>query len=191
MGTRRLVAPHPAPARQVAPQITWDTISLVSHGVHHTTGHIHCSRGPIHPDGTKGEQMREWGTNGQDVGFRGSEGRMRHRDEDYEGRMERGYGSPRGRMWRDDDMRSLMHEAPIVKVIEVVAQSPHSWEDAARRALSEASRTLDDIKSIYIKDMTAIVSNDRIVEFRMVAKVSFGIRSHERSHRGYRSRDEA
>jgi flavin-binding protein dodecin len=155
--------------------------------------------------------MREWGTNGQDIGYRGSEGRMRdddrfmrYRDEDYEGRMERGYGGrdymrrwssdgergPRGRLGRDDDMRSLVHEAPIVKVIEVVAQSPHSWEDAARRALSEACRTIDDIKSIYVKDMTAIVSNDRIVEFRMVAKISFGIRPHERGHRAYRSRDE-
>lgn len=143
--------------------------------------------------------MREWGTNGQEAGrMRDDDRPMRYRDDDYEGRMERrlrareseSEGGSRGRMWRDDDLRSMTREAPIVKVIEVVAQSPHSWEDAARRALSEASRTVDDIKSIYVKDMTAIVSNDRIVEFRMVAKISFGIRAHVRSERAYRGRDE-
>jgi dodecin len=65
--------------------------------------------------------------------------------------------------------------APIIKVIEVLAQSPHSWEDAARRAVAEASRTIRDIKSIYIKDMQAVVEDDDIVSFRINAKVSFAI----------------
>lgn len=90
---------------------------------------------------------------------------------------ERGMRGMRG----DDDLSMQRGEAPIVKVIEVVAQSPHSWEDATRRALAEASKTIDDIKSIYVKDMQAIVANGRIVEFRLVAKVSFAIRSDSRS----------
>jgi flavin-binding protein dodecin len=93
----------------------------------------------------------------------------------------------RGMRPRGDDDRSMENEAGIVKVIEVVAQSPHSWEDAARRALAEASRTIRDIKSIYVKDMQAVVSHERIVEFRLVAKISFAVRdrARERERRDY------
>lgn len=67
------------------------------------------------------------------------------------------------------------HEARMVKVIEVVAESEHSWEDAADRALYEASKSVRNIKSVYVKDMQAIVENDRIVAFRINAKISFGL----------------
>jgi len=43
--------------------------------------------------------------------------------------------------------------APMVKVIEVLAQSETSWDDAAKVALAEASTTLRNIHSIYVKDM--------------------------------------
>ena len=65
--------------------------------------------------------------------------------------------------------------ARMVKVIEVLAQSENSWEDAAKVALAEASKTLRNIQSIYIKDMQAIVENDRIVQYRINAKISFAL----------------
>jgi flavin-binding protein dodecin len=63
----------------------------------------------------------------------------------------------------------------VVKVIEVMANSRESWEDAAQNAVAEASETLSNIKSVYIKDHSAIVENNKIVEFRITAKVSFEI----------------
>jgi dodecin len=42
--------------------------------------------------------------------------------------------------------------AKLVKVIEVLAQSDKSWEDAAQQAVGEASNTLRNIRSIYIKE---------------------------------------
>ncbi len=63
----------------------------------------------------------------------------------------------------------------VVKVIEVLAQSPDSWEDATRKALAEASRTVKNIRNIYIKEMQAIVENDKITEYRVDAKISFVI----------------
>ena len=63
--------------------------------------------------------------------------------------------------------------ATMVKVIEVLAQSDSSWDDAARVALTEASKTIRNIKSIYVKDMQAVVENDRIVQYRITAKISF------------------
>jgi flavin-binding protein dodecin len=61
----------------------------------------------------------------------------------------------------------------IVKVIEVLAESPRSWEDAAQVALREAARTLRNITSIYLKDMQAIVRDGRVAAWRINAKVSF------------------
>jgi dodecin len=63
--------------------------------------------------------------------------------------------------------------AAMVKVIEVLAQSEKSWDDAARVALEEASKTLRGIQSIYVKDMQAIVEGNRIVKYRINAKISF------------------
>jgi dodecin len=68
----------------------------------------------------------------------------------------------------------------VVKVIEVLAQSSKSWEDAANVAVEEASRTLRHVRSVYIKDFQAKVENGKIIEYRINAKISFDIES-ERS----------
>ena len=60
-----------------------------------------------------------------------------------------------------------------LKVIELLAQSEKSWEDAAQVAVTKASKSLHNIKSIYIKEMEAKVDNGRITEYRINAKVSF------------------
>jgi len=61
----------------------------------------------------------------------------------------------------------------VVKVVEVLAQSEKSWEDAAAEAVKKASKTLKNIKSIYIKNMEAKVENDRITQYGINAKISF------------------
>lgn len=61
----------------------------------------------------------------------------------------------------------------VVKVIEVIAQSKKSWEDAAANAVKEAAKSVDNIKSVYIKDMSAKVDGDKISVYRVVAKISF------------------
>jgi len=61
----------------------------------------------------------------------------------------------------------------IVKVIEVLAESDKSWEDATQQALNEASKSVRNIKSIYVKEFQAIVENNNITNYRVNAKVSF------------------
>ena len=61
----------------------------------------------------------------------------------------------------------------IVKVVEVIAESKESWEDAAGAALKEAGKTVRNIKHIYIENQQAIVEDDKIVSFRVNAKLSF------------------
>ncbi|MDP1673855.1 MAG: dodecin family protein [Burkholderiales bacterium] len=61
----------------------------------------------------------------------------------------------------------------MLKVIEVISESDKSWEDAAANAVSRASSTLKGIKSIYVKNMQAKVENNKIVMYRINAKISF------------------
>jgi len=61
----------------------------------------------------------------------------------------------------------------MLKVIEVLAQSTKSWEDAAQVAVATASKSVRNIKSIYIKNMEADVSNGKIEHYRVNAKISF------------------
>ena len=63
----------------------------------------------------------------------------------------------------------------IIKVIEVLAQSDKGWEDAVQVALREASKTVKNIKSIYVKEFQANVENGKIDQYRVNAKISFGI----------------
>ncbi len=61
----------------------------------------------------------------------------------------------------------------IVKVIEVIASSKKGWDDAAKKAVSDASKTVKNIKHFYVENMTAVVENDEIVEYRVNGKLSF------------------
>jgi dodecin len=61
----------------------------------------------------------------------------------------------------------------MVKVIEVLAESSKSWEDAASDAVTQAAKTVHGIQSIYIKDMEAKVENNKITQYRITAKISF------------------
>lgn len=61
----------------------------------------------------------------------------------------------------------------MLKVIEVIAESNKSWEDAATNAVARAGKTVNGIKSIYIKDLQAKVENNKIVTYRINANISF------------------
>jgi len=61
----------------------------------------------------------------------------------------------------------------MLKVIEVLAESDKSWEDAASNAVTRAAKSVHGIKSIYIKDMEAKVENNKITQYRINAKISF------------------
>jgi len=71
--------------------------------------------------------------------------------------------------------RNNNHMAKVVKVIELLSQSPTSWEEAAQNAVTEASKTLRNIRSIYVKEFEAAVENGKITEYRINGKVTFDL----------------
>jgi dodecin len=63
----------------------------------------------------------------------------------------------------------------IVKVIEVIGSSDKGFTEATQNAVTEASKSVKNIKSIYVKHMNANVENNEIVSYAVNAKISFEI----------------
>lgn len=60
----------------------------------------------------------------------------------------------------------------VAKSIEILAQG-NTLEDATEEVLREASKTVDNIKNIYVDDYRAIVENGEIQAYRVHSKVTF------------------
>lgn len=61
----------------------------------------------------------------------------------------------------------------IVKVIEVLAESDKSWEDATQNAVTEAGKSLRGIKSVWVRNLKAEVTNGKVIKWRLNCKISF------------------
>ncbi len=63
----------------------------------------------------------------------------------------------------------------VLKVIELLASSDKSWEDAAQCAVADAGKSVKNIKSVYIKEMTASVKGNKIARYRVNANITFEV----------------
>ncbi len=66
----------------------------------------------------------------------------------------------------------------VMKVIELLADSKKSWEDATQLASMKAAKTVKNIKSVYVDDMSAVVDKKgKITAYRVNVKVTFQVGS--------------
>lgn len=63
----------------------------------------------------------------------------------------------------------------VLKVIEILGNSEESFEDAVQNVINEVSKTVKDIKSVYVQDMQVTVDDNKISQYRVNTKVTFGI----------------
>lgn len=63
----------------------------------------------------------------------------------------------------------------VLKVIELMASSDISWEDAVKNAVETAGKTLKGIRSVWIQDQSAVVKDGKIAEFRVNCKITFEV----------------
>ncbi|WP_296381570.1 dodecin family protein [Winogradskyella sp.] len=63
----------------------------------------------------------------------------------------------------------------VLKVVEILGNSNVSFEDAVKNVVKEASKTIKNIKSVYVQDMQVTVNKNAIAEYRVTTKVCFGI----------------
>jgi flavin-binding protein dodecin len=64
----------------------------------------------------------------------------------------------------------------VLKVLEILSNSDKSWEDAAQKAVTKASETVKNIRSVNIQNMSASVENGKIAEYRVNVKISFEVK---------------
>ncbi|MET2983739.1 dodecin family protein [Aureibaculum conchae] len=64
----------------------------------------------------------------------------------------------------------------VMKVIEVMANSDKSWEDATRKAVKHASKSVNHIKSVFVQSQSAVVKDGDVEEFRVNVKITFEVK---------------
>ena len=64
---------------------------------------------------------------------------------------------------------------PLVKVIEVIASSEKSIEDAIENAVTEVTKTVRNVDSVYIKDIKAHVKDNKISTYGVICEISFRV----------------
>ena len=64
----------------------------------------------------------------------------------------------------------------VLKVIEVLSNSDTSWEDATRKAVKQASKSVKNIKQVHVQEQSVIVKYDEVTEFRVNLKLTFKIK---------------
>ncbi|MBX5463928.1 MAG: dodecin domain-containing protein [Clostridia bacterium] len=68
----------------------------------------------------------------------------------------------------------------VVKIIELVGESPNSWQEAVQNAIQEAAKTVDHITGVEVLNATANVRDNRLTEYKANVKVAFVVDSNRR-----------
>lgn len=63
----------------------------------------------------------------------------------------------------------------IVKVIEVISSSEKGIEDAIQNAVTEVSKTIRNIDSVYVKDIKAHVKDGKVSSYGVICNISFRV----------------
>ena len=61
----------------------------------------------------------------------------------------------------------------VAKIVEITSSSPKSFDDAIRKGLARADKTLAGIHGAWIQDQEVLVEKGKPVEWRVSMKVTF------------------
>ena len=65
----------------------------------------------------------------------------------------------------------------VMKVIEIMGDSPKSFEDAVDQAVAAAAKSVNGIKSAWVKDQNVIVADGKVSSYRVALKITFEVKS--------------
>ncbi|NLY11915.1 MAG: dodecin domain-containing protein [Firmicutes bacterium] len=64
----------------------------------------------------------------------------------------------------------------VAKIVELVGESQESWEDAVRKAVREASKTIRNISGVEVLNWTGRVNEDgEIVNYKADVQIAFAV----------------
>ena len=62
---------------------------------------------------------------------------------------------------------------PVAKISEISATSTKSFEDAIQQGITRATKTLRNVRSLWIKEQHVRVENGRLSEYQVNMMVTF------------------
>ena len=65
----------------------------------------------------------------------------------------------------------------IYKVIELIGSSDKSWEDAAKKGVEIAAKSLEDLRVAEVKELDMRIEDGKVIEYRAKMRVSFKYKS--------------
>ena len=65
----------------------------------------------------------------------------------------------------------------VLKIIEIMGESSKGWEDATDEAVTEAAKSVKNIRSVWVKDQSATVKGGKIDSYRVTCKITFAVES--------------
>lgn len=63
----------------------------------------------------------------------------------------------------------------VVKIVNLLGSSTESWDDAIGKAVSEASKTINNITGVEVVNTTGTVKDGRITEYKANVNVAFAV----------------
>ncbi len=61
----------------------------------------------------------------------------------------------------------------LYRVVRIIGTSTNSWEDAAKSALEEAARHLEDLRVAEVELLDVRLQDNKVVEYRARVRASF------------------
>ena len=65
--------------------------------------------------------------------------------------------------------------ATIIKSEQILADSRKSWEDAVESAVERFSKTIRNVRSAYVNNLSCVVEDGRVTKYRVNLQISFEV----------------
>ena len=61
----------------------------------------------------------------------------------------------------------------VARVTEIIASSTKSFDDALEEGVKRATHTLENVSSVWVKDQSVVIKDNKIVAYKVALKVTF------------------
>lgn len=61
----------------------------------------------------------------------------------------------------------------VAKITEITAESPDGFDAAIREGITRASKTLRNLKNVWVKEQEVEIQNDKPKAYRVTLKITF------------------
>jgi flavin-binding protein dodecin len=76
-------------------------------------------------------------------------------------------------MRSSEQAKSRQREMSLYRVVRLIGSSPTSWEEAAKAALEEAAKHLEDLRVAEVEQLDVRMKDNKVVEYRARVRASF------------------